>query len=214
MSTREGLRKTFHAGLLVILPLAVTYALIRWLLAILDSLVGPAAGVLTGLRAPGLGLLGGILLILLTGLLARNVLGRRVIARMDRLMLRIPLARTIYGAAKQITEAVFDGQRAAFRQVVLVEWPRKGLYAIGFVTGEDLSASGKQLLRIFIVSAPNPTTGLLVIAPASEVVPLNLSVEQALRIVVSGGLAGSLNEAAEGVPVPNRATKPIHRLSA
>lgn len=202
------LRTMLITGLLVMMPLAVTYLLLRWLFATLDGLLQPLARTLVGHTVPGLGLIFGLAVILAAGAVASNVGGRRLLAQFDRLMLRIPLARPVYSATRQISDAFLGSQRSTFRRVVLVEWPRHGAYTVGFVTGEDRAEDGVVLLSVFIISAPNPTTGFLMLVPESDVVPTSLTVEDGMKLVLSGGIAGTMAAASHalaqrrGVRVP------------
>lgn len=189
---RHRLRNWLVTGLLVTIPVAVTAFLLLALFRVLDNLLGPMFTYALGVRVPGLGLLAGILLILVTGALTSNVLGRRFVERFDALMLRVPFARTIYSAARQLSDALLQQKRGAFKQAVVVEWPRQGLYSVGFVTGETRgevqAKTAEQVINVFIVTTPNPTTGFLCLVPASQVIPLEMSVEDALKLVVSAGI--------------------------
>jgi len=189
---RHRLRNYLIAGLLVILPVAVTVLVLVSIFRALDNLLGPAFHYLLGEDVPGLGLVAGIVLILLTGAMASNVLGRRVVGLFDRIMLRIPLARTIYSATKQVSDGLLQQNRAAFKQAVLVEWPRPGIYSIGFVTGETRGEAQEKtkerVVNVFIITTPNPTTGFLCLVPESELIPLEMSLEDALKMVVSAGI--------------------------
>ncbi|MDQ7842785.1 MAG: DUF502 domain-containing protein [Armatimonadota bacterium] len=202
--TAPLLRRMLITGLLVTMPLAVTYLLLRWLFATLDGLLQPLARAFIGATIPGLGLVVGLVLILFIGAVASNVVGRRLLTLVDRLMLRIPLARPVYSATKQISDALLGDQRSTFRRVVLVEWPRHGAHTVGFVTGEDRAEDGTALVSVFIISAPNPTTGFLMLVPESEVVPTNLSVEDGMKLVLSGGIAGTLAEISRALIVRHR----------
>jgi len=186
---RSRLRTYFVAGLIVFLPVAITFSIIIWLFRLVDSFLGWALPSLFGWAFPGLGLALSVLVILVIGALATNVLGRRVVGFFERLMLRIPLARSIYSATKSISDTIFLQRRAAFRRPVLIEWPRKGgIYRLGFVTGEVSGVPEGRALNVFIVATPNPTTGFLVFVPEAEAKPLAMSVEDALKIVISGGI--------------------------
>lgn len=191
---RARLRRYFIAGLIVILPFAVTLNVLLWALRLLDGLLGQMFVPLVGRAVPLLGLAALVLLIITTGMLATNVLGRRLVAWFDRLMLRIPMARSIYAATKQLSDGLFQERRAAFRRAVLIEWPRRGLYTVGFVTGESRgetqAKTPERVLNVFVVSTPNPTTGFLVLVPEDQVIPLEMSVEDALKLVMSGGIVG------------------------
>lgn len=188
---RQRIRNYLIAGFLVILPLGVTAFVLLALFRFLDSLLGPIFR-LFGIEVPGLGLVSGILLILLTGFMASNVLGRRLVSLFDAVMLRIPFARTIYAATKQFSDTIFQHNRAAFREAVLLEWPRQGLYSVGFVTGETRgeaqAKTSERVLNVFVVTTPNPTTGFLCLVPESQVIRLEMSVEDALKLVVSAGI--------------------------
>ncbi|MDR7419412.1 MAG: DUF502 domain-containing protein [Armatimonadota bacterium] len=188
---RQRLRTYLIAGFLVVLPVGVTVLVLVAVFRFLDSLLGPIFRVF-GVEIPGLGLLSGIGLILLAGFMASNMLGRRVVEAFDWLMLKIPFARTIYAATKQFSDTVLLQNRAAFREAVLIEWPRQGLYSVGFVTGETRgeaqAKTTERVVNVFIVTTPNPTTGFLCLVPESQVIPLEMSVEDALKLVVSAGI--------------------------
>lgn len=185
------LRNYLIAGFLVILPLGVTLFVLVALFRFMDSLLGPLFRVF-GLEVPGLGLVSGIVLIVAMGAMASNVLGRRVVQLFDRMMLKIPFARTIYSATKQLSDALLQQNRFAFQEAVLVEWPREGLYTVGFVTGETRgeaqAKTSERVVNVFVVTTPNPTTGFLCLVPESQLIPLEMSVEDALKLVISAGI--------------------------
>lgn len=188
---RARLRRYFIAGLIVFLPVAITVSIIVWLLRIMDGFLGWLLPPLIGRDIPGLGLVLSLGVILFIGALATNVLGRRLLQFFERVMLRIPLARSIYTATKSISDSVFLQRRAAFRRAVLVEWPRRGMYTVGFVTGEGATLAGDpgtRLVNVFVVTTPNPTTGFVMFVPEAETRPLPMSVEDALKIVISAGI--------------------------
>lgn len=189
---RARLRRYFVAGLIVFLPFAVTLNIVIWLIRLLDGFLGRFFVPLVGQPPPLTGLAVLIILIMLVGMTASNVLGRRVVGWFDRLMLRLPLARSIYSATKQLSDSIFLQQRAAFQRAVLVEWPRQGVYTVGFVTGETggrtQEIAGRRVFNVFIMSTPNPTTGFLILVPEDQVHPLDMSVEDGLKLMMSGGL--------------------------
>jgi uncharacterized membrane protein len=201
------LRQLFLTGLAIMLPLIITI----WLLEILFGMVHGVStpiilNILRLLRmpfvddpafvtylAPLIGIVVTLLVILLVGLLTTNLLGRQIVAAFDRLMLRIPLIKGIYGGVRQLFDA-FRGKSAAFRRVVAVEYPRTGVYTLGFVTREEVvmrRPQGRALegyTLVFLPTSPNPTSGWMAAVPDSEVIPLDLSVEEGVRLIVSGGL--------------------------
>lgn len=189
---RHRLRRYLVTGLLVVLPLGVTAFVLVTLFQFLDNLLGPIFTYWLGLRIPGLGLLAGVLLIFATGALASNMIGSRIVHAFDSVMMRIPFARTIYSATKQLSDSLLQQNRGAFKQAVLVEWPRRGLYTVGFVTGETRGEAqektAERVINVFVITTPNPTTGFLCLVPESQVTPLEMSVEDALKLVMSAGI--------------------------
>src|SRR2546427_12417195 len=166
---RARLRRYFITVLIVFLPIAITISVLLWLFRVLDRFLGWLFTLLFGEPVAGLGLVATIALIFLMGALTTNVLGRRLVGWFDRLMLRIPLARSIYSATKQLSDSVFLQQRAAFQRAVLVEWPRQGMYTVGFVTGETggrgRGRAAGRARQVFLISTPKPTNRLLFCLP-------------------------------------------------
>ncbi len=188
---RSRLRRWFIAGLIVFLPVAITFSIIVWLFRIVDSFLGWLLTLIIGRPIPGLGFVASIVVIFFIGALATNVVGRRLVGFFEGLMLRIPLARSIYSATKSISDSIFLQRHAAFRRAVLLEWPRKGIFTVGFVTGESTGVPdtpGGKALNVFVVTTPNPTTGFMMIVPEREAYALGMTVEEALQLVISGGI--------------------------
>jgi uncharacterized membrane protein len=185
---RHRLRTWFIAGLIVFLPVAITFSVIAWLFRIVDGFLGWLLPLLVGQRIPGVGLVASILVIFFIGALATNVVGRRLVGFFEGLMLRIPLARSVYAATKSVSDSIFLQRRAAFQRPVLIQWPRAGMFTVGFVTGNTIGLPTGRGINVFVVTTPNPTTGFLVLVPESEAQPLDMTVEEALRLVISGGI--------------------------
>lgn len=194
---RLRLRTYFFAGLLVLLPLVVTIAILSWLFNLLDGFLGPYIYDWLGRPMPGLGLIATVVLTFLIGLVTTNIVGRRLMGAIDEALHRIPLVRSIYSTTKQMSNSLLQGHQEAFQHVVLVEYPRRGLYQIGFVTGmiegplqEELAAkAGERVLNVFIPATPNPMAGYLVMLPERDVQFLGISVQDGLKLVISGGMA-------------------------
>lgn len=207
---RHRLRTWLIAGLLVVLPVGVTAFVLLALFRFLDHLLGPIFTVLLQTEVPGLGLIAGVIVILFVGALASNIVGRRVVEGFDWLMMRIPLARTIYSTTKQFSDSILSQDRGAFKEAVLIEWPRAGLYSVGFVTGETRGEAQEKtrerVINVFIITTPNPTTGFLCLVPESQVIPLEMTVEDALKLVVSAGIVVPPYHGSPGVgfPTPRR----------
>jgi len=193
----KRLRRYLVAGLLVWLPLGVTIFLFRILIGLMDkSLVliprqyHPEE--LLGTSIPGLGVILTILLLLLTGVLAANFVGRSIVGGWESLLERIPVVRSIYSAAKNFTEIVFSDSGKAFKKVLLVEYPRKGIYTLTFQTatnlGEVQGRTGEDVVCCFVPTTPNPTSGFIIIVPKTDVIELDMSVDEAARLVMSLGV--------------------------
>lgn len=184
------------SGLLIVAPIVLTIYVLIWSFNLLDGILGPLFFRLLGRRIPGVGLIAGVLITLFAGFLTRGWLAKRVMKWAETTVSRLPLIRPLYGTLKQLTSALLSGSdKNLFKRVVLLEYPRKGLWSIGFVTSDEDSAlsrelsekAGRKLVSVFVVSSPNPTTGWLTLAPEEELSTLNVSVEEALKLVVSGG---------------------------
>jgi len=184
------------AGLLIVAPIVLTIYVLVWSFNLLDGILGPLIYNLLGRRIPGVGLIVGILITLLAGFFTRGWLAKRAVKWAETTVSKLPLVRPLYGTLKQLTNALLSGSdKNLFKRVVLLEYPRKGIWSIGFVTCDsdsELSSklvdkAGKRLVSVFVVSAPNPTTGWLALAPEEELMTINISVEEALKLVVSGG---------------------------
>jgi uncharacterized membrane protein len=196
-----NLRKWFFAGLLVLVPLAITIWLLEWAISSLDKslLLLPNAwhpDVLLPVHIPGFGVILTLAVLLLVGATVSNFLGKRLIGWWDALLGRIPVVRSIYSSVKQVSDTLFSENGNAFRKAVLVEWPRAGTWTIGFVTGVpsgdvlEVLQHGEmdEFLSVYIPTTPNPTGGYMMMFKKSECMALSMSVDEALKYVVSMGV--------------------------
>lgn len=193
----KRVRTFLVAGLLVWVPLGVTIILLKILVDLMDQtlLLLPMAyrpETLLGFRIPGLGILLSLVVLLVTGILVANILGRKLVHFWESVLKRIPLVRSIYSAAKQFAEIVFTDNTQSFNRVMLIEYPRKGLYSLCFQTssnlGEVQAKTGEDVVCVFIPTTPNPTSGLILMVPKSEVIELDMEIEEALQMIVSLGV--------------------------
>lgn len=186
------LRNLFFAGLLLFVPVIVTINLVRLGFLWLDGFLAELVKKILGRHIPGLGLLIMLFLITIMGFAATNFLGKRLVGLFERMVRRIPLIGAIYGTIKQITEALTAKEKTVFRSVVAVEFPRQGVYSAGFLIGDPPAnlkeRVGKRYLSVFVPTVPNPTSGFLLNCPADEVIPLEMTVEEALRYFISIGM--------------------------
>ena len=197
----QALRRYFVAGLATLFPATVTVYLLVSIFQFTDGLIGRHLAV----HIPGLGLLLTVLILLLVGFLATHFLGRVVFPTVELWFARLPLVRQIYPAIKQLTQFLFgaEGRPPSFQRVVLVEYPRSGLYSLAFVTHKKestVTGTPVMMFTLLIPTPPSPLTGPLVIAPEKEIIPLTMSIEEALKLIVSGGVVSPSLEAAKPGP--------------
>lgn len=187
----KQLRNIFFTGLLVLTPVVVTAYVFYQLFIRIDGLLGGKIQELTGYIIPGMGIVAVILLILFAGVLARNIAGKKMIQLGEAIVNRIPLINRIYSAVQQLSQAFFSGKRAVFQKAVLIEFPKEGTFSIGFQTSEPKGEIQRhiqtELVSVFLPTSPNPTSGYLLFVPREKVRPLMMSIEEAVKLVISGG---------------------------
>ena len=193
-------RRYFLTGLLVVVPILITVYLFVTLFLFFDNILGRFISRLTeayfGVRIPGLGLLVFVVLIFVVGFFATNFLGKKILRFFERLWFKFPIVKKVYPAAKQITKFLFaSGLQGRIQKVVLFQYPSKGIYSLGFVTNETdpgiCAKTGSQdqdFLNVLVPSVPNPLTGFLVFVPRQDVIFLDMGIEDAMKLVVSGGV--------------------------
>jgi uncharacterized membrane protein len=189
---KDIIRRQFVSGVLVVVPLILTYVVLRFLFEAIDGILLPIIFHMFGYTIPGLGIIATLLIILLTGFFTRSIVGATLYKHGDRILARIPLIRVVYLAAKQLIEAITRPQIKSFKEVVMIEYPRRELYIIGFATSKTrLIKDGsveQKLVGVFVPSTPTPVSGFVVFVPEDEVTPLQISVEEAIKLLVSGGI--------------------------
>jgi uncharacterized membrane protein len=214
------LRRIFISGLLVVIPLAATVLILIFLFNLLDGWLAPMGGQFLRAvgfklppelkRIPGFGILATLVLILLTGLVASNYLGRRVLRFGDRIIRNIPLVSNVYSGIRQLVKAFSSAGSTAFRTAVLFEFPRKGIWTVGFLTVPAFAAAEqivrKKMLTVFLPAAPIPSQGVMLLIPAKDVRILPLSSEQAFKLIATLGMVSSPEEDehhADPAPLPS-----------
>ena len=193
----KKLRTIIVAGLLVWIPLGLTIFVIKLLIDLLGQtylLIPPALRPenLIGTEIPGIGVIVAIIVVLLTGLITANYFGNRIVKAWDAFLDRIPLIRSIYSPLKKFSELVLSDQTQSFSKVLLIEYPRKGIYSLCFQTSKELgevqNQAGEEMVCVYIPTTPNPTSGYIVLVPQNEVKELKMSVEDALKMIISLGV--------------------------
>ncbi|ABR49169.1 protein of unknown function DUF502 [Alkaliphilus metalliredigens QYMF] len=186
------LRRLFFTGLLILFPLAATMTLLVWIFNRIDLIFRRPIEDLLGFTIYGLGFFLTLALIVATGAVATNYLGIKLISFTEGELKKIPLVGALYFSLKQLTETVYGSKHTAFRQAALVQYPSPGILTIGFITAEGMektfAVSEENLVSLFIPTTPNPTSGMLVMIPKKELILLDITVEEAIKLVVSGGI--------------------------
>jgi len=197
---QRRIRNIFITGLLITLPIALTYFILQFLFKNLDTLspvftkilIDMGAPIPEGYRIPALGLVITLLIVLAVGWFTTNFFGKQLINLGERLVEKIPFVRKIYKGSKQVVQSIAHADTSAFRKVVLLEFPRRGMLAIGFVTGsargEVQEYTREDVLNVFVPTMPNPTSGFLVFAPPEDLTEIDMSIEDGIKYVVSGGI--------------------------
>ena len=193
----KRLQRYLVAGILVWVPLAVTFALVYLAVDITDNtlLLIPEQyrpDSLLGFHIPGLGVILALIVLLVTGVLAANFVGRALVGSWESLLERIPFVRAVYSAAKKFSEIVFSDSSESFKKVLLIEYPRRGLYSLAFQTATDLgevqARTGEDVVCCFVPTTPNPTSGLIIIVPKKDVTELDMEIDEALKMIISLGV--------------------------
>jgi uncharacterized membrane protein len=191
------IRRYFLAGLLVWLPILATLFVLNFIIKILDTSLALIPDFLTpqhlfGFRIPGLGVVLSIIILFTTGLMVTNFIGKRMVTIGEWVVGHIPLARTVYSAVKQVLQTLFASENKAFRSAVLIQYPSPGIWTIAFQTsGEALYTNpliADALISVYIPTTPNPTSGFLMLVPEREVIKLEMSIDEALKMVISLGV--------------------------
>jgi len=191
------LRRYLIAGLLVWIPIGFTLFVLNLVIGLMDRtllLLPPAYRPenLFGVNIPGLGIVLSVVVLLLTGMLVANFIGKRLVNFSERLLNRIPLVRSVYSAAKNFAEVLFTNKSQAFKKVLLIEYPRKGVYSLCFQTSTELAEiqarTDADVICVFVPTTPNPTSGFILMVPAGETIELDMDVESALKMIVSLGV--------------------------
>jgi uncharacterized membrane protein len=185
------LRRYFITGLLVITPVWGTYLVLKTLIQSLEGILGGMLRRHVAFYIPGLGIIALVSLILLVGVIATNFLGQKLVELWEEMLRRVPVVRTIFNLVKSIVDTISLQQGDQFNRVVLIQFPRQGHYSIAFVTGaaeEVQHATAERLVSVYVPTTPNPTSGYLLFVPEREVIPLSMSVEEGMKMIISVGM--------------------------
>jgi uncharacterized membrane protein len=188
----KKIRQILLRGLLTLLPIIATIYLLYSLFGFLDRFLGGYISLLIGRTIPGIGIIAGFIIIFIMGSVVSNVIGQRLLDFAERVIRRIPIVPRVYFALKQIVDAFTLQGKHVFNKVVMIEYPRIGLYVVGFLTGECKGEvqvkTDAKLMNVFVPTTPNPTSGMLILVPESDIIYLDMTVEEGLKLIVSAGV--------------------------
>ena len=191
------LKKYFITGLLIWIPLAITFMVLAWIVGTLDAILlwlptehQPSRYI--GFDIPGVGVVASLLIIFFTGLIAANVLGQKLVRLWEALLARIPVVKSIYYSVKQVSDTLFSSSGQAFRKALLVQYPREGAWTIAFLTGQPGGDAANHLrgdyVSVYVPTTPNPTSGFCLMMPREDIIELDMSVDEALKYIISMGV--------------------------
>ena len=183
----NAIKRQFLVGILIFVPLLVTILVVTWVFHWVDDILRPVVILIWHHYVPGVGFLATVLLIYLCGFIGSSLAGKRFFVFSDNILDRVPIVRSIYGVAKRVLEGFSDPKASGFMKVVLIEYPCTGIRSIAFVTGEFVDRSGSSMLNVFVPTSPNATSGFLRIIKAEDATPVGLSVDEAVKMLVSFG---------------------------
>lgn len=189
-------KKYLITGLLIWIPIAITFMVLAWIINTLDQLILWLPGSLQprvfGVQIPGAGLIVSLLILLLTGLVAANVLGQRMVQFWEAILSRIPVVKSVYYSVKQVSDTLLSSNGQAFRKALLVQYPREGVWTIAFLTGKPGGDAASHLegeyVSVYVPTTPNPTSGFFLMMRAADVIELNMTVDEALKYIISMGV--------------------------
>ena len=186
-SITQNIRAKLFAGIAALLPLYLTFFILKFLFETLERMSAPMLKNI-GLQIPGLGIVLTLLLIFTLGIVVTNFLGRKIFQLGEKFVTKVPIVNTVYSTFKQITETFTKGTTEAFDGAVYIQYPRVGLWTMAFISGESKSIEGIAYYHLFVPTTPNPTSGFFLMIPQEDAIPTGMSVEEGLKTIISGGL--------------------------
>ena len=195
----QSIKTRIFAGLLAIVPIAVTFWILKFLFNFLDSLASPFLKKV-GIEIPGLGIILTLLFIFVLGLFITNVLGKTLFNWGEKILAKLPIVNTIYNTIKQITSAFSGSTVKSFEQVIFIQYPREGLWTMCFVTNQSTNENGDTFYHVFVPTTPNPTSGVFIVIPKKDAIHPDISVEDGLKAIISGGILDPGNSLSGKLP--------------
>ncbi|NQV36429.1 MAG: DUF502 domain-containing protein [Candidatus Marinimicrobia bacterium] len=183
----QNIRRKLLTGFFAMAPIALTLYILKLMFSFLDKLTSPILRQFN-VEIPGLGILLTLILLFMLGVLVTNVLGRTLLVYSEKIISAIPLVKTIYKTVKQITQALSGTSGRSFQKVVYVEYPRRDLWTLAFVTGDSVNENGVEFYHLFVPTTPNPTSGVFILVPKTDTIEAGMSIENGLKTIISGGM--------------------------
>ena len=181
-------RSKIITGLITLAPVAATIWVLQFLFNFFDGMAAPLVDRVLGVHIPGLGLIVSFIAIFFLGIMVTNFLGKKLIQWGESMLQRVPIAKSVYGTIKQITQTLGGTGNRAFKRTVLIEYPRKGMWSLAFVTGNSVDHNGTKYIHIFLPTTPNPTSGYMLILPETDSIDAQMTVEEGMKTIISGGM--------------------------
>jgi uncharacterized membrane protein len=200
------IKAAFISGLLIAIPLGITIFALQFIFRFIDNTTGRYFREILPFYIPGIGFISTILIIFILGVFVNHWLGKKLFERIEKRTSKIPILGSLYTVSRQIVEIISSSRRREIQKVIYLQYPAEGIWTIGFVTGQSISQDEKRLYNVFVPTTPNPTSGYMVFIPFEDAVDTSYSIEEALKILISGGML-----APPRLPFPARKQKALHK---
>jgi len=203
---RQNVKTAFISGLLVAIPLGITIFTFQFIFGFIDNIFGRYIREILPFYIPGIGFISTFIIIFLIGAFVNHWLGKKMFERIEKRLSKLPILGSLYTVSRQIVEIIGSSRRKEFQKVIFLQYPAEGIWTIGFVTGQSLAADGMRMYNVFVPTTPNPTSGYMVFIPWEDAVDTRLSIEEGLKMLISGGMVSPPR-----MPFPGKKRLSVHR---
>ncbi|MGC9513901.1 MAG: DUF502 domain-containing protein [Fidelibacterota bacterium] len=203
---RQNVKTAFISGLIVAIPLGITIFTFQFIFGFIDNIFGRYIREILPFYIPGIGFISTFIIIFLIGAFVNHWLGKKMFERIEKRLSKLPILGSLYTVSRQIVEIIGSSRRKEFQKVIFLQYPAEGIWTIGFVTGQSLAADGMRMYNVFVPTTPNPTSGYMVFIPWEDAVDTKLSIEEGLKMLISGGMVSPPR-----MPFPGKKRLSVHR---
>ncbi|BFN37881.1 DUF502 domain-containing protein [Fidelibacter multiformis] len=203
---RQNVKTAFISGLLVAIPLGITIFTFQFIFGFIDNIFGRYIREILPFYIPGIGFIATFLIIFLLGAFVNHWLGKKMFERIEKRLSKLPILGSLYTVSRQIVEIIGSSRRKEFQKVIFLQYPAEGIWTIGFVTGQSLAADGMRMYNVFVPTTPNPTSGYMVFIPWEDAVDTRLTIEEGLKMLISGGMVSPPR-----MPFPGKKRLTVHQ---